>query len=263
MKLLAFIFLCISQFSLATDDPYFEIANSYHEASAKLSCEFTGQKIKEIKYKTDLEIKKEIESEILKLESILKITEDEDLKDDLIQLRAELKSHQKALKPKKRIIRFLEKTCEIARYPIAYSARALAITNSVLFNTALLPLSTIVGFFDGMLSGRHKSHISKRDELLYRIMGPKNGVSSYLLTNIAYTVPDLFLKINPIYLGFTASLSVEMITNYSCFNLNEESRTDRKKFCRDYQNLKDFFYQPKKEVLKLVKSYKHFLINDF
>lgn len=256
-----FVILLVFSLSLSSslvwgqdsESNYYEISNAYLAQAKKFSCEIVNETVKEYSGKSTQQIKAEIETELEEIKSTISQTTDLTVKRDLELYAQSLEGMKKDKSPKKFVIKTLEGLCKVARFPVQNVSRGLSFANSAVFHTAMMPFSSLFNFFRGTFSKRDKQSLGDRSDTLYRMIGPKKGVPVYLLSSMAWTVPDMLLKFNPITLGINASMMIELITNYQCFNTNPTD-TKKIKFCNTYDDLRDFFHKGNKGSFKLGKK---------
>ena len=219
-------------------DYYYEISNLYHQRSRTFSCEFINKEIQRIKLQ---KIDQDLQNEIQNLENSLREATTAEDKADLEKFIQLLQSVKNLKEPKNHIIKALEVGCKIIKYPIITSAKAIAMVNSFALHTASLPVGVSYHFLVGLFH-RQQPNMAARSDFIHRVLGPSKSIPTYLLGSIANEgINYLLFGAAPFYTVFSASIAVEMITNYACFHKNKLNK-EQVEFCKDYEALRDLFY---------------------
>lgn len=204
----------------AQESYYYEISNAYLEEVNKFSCEIISETVKEFSKKSKDQINKEIEQELQEVRSSMAYEVDLIIKTDLELYAQFLEEIKKEKYSKKILVDTLESFCKVIKFPIQRIGRSVSLLNTVAFHTSLMPFSSVFNFSQGVFSKRDKDSLEGKNDTLYRISGPQNGVPLYLLSSIIWTVPNILINFNPVVLGLNASKIIEVVTNYACFNVN-------------------------------------------
>ena len=261
MKIFHFLFLSIlilsTAFAQDEDNTNYKISNLYHERAANFSCEYVQTAIEKIQAKSEHELKDELKQEVINLHQIGDSLQDENHKKDLETLSAKMQELANSSSPKSTLRAGLETLCKETTRPLVYLSRGLALTNSAVLNTIAFPFSGIVTFFRGVFS-RNKSDLGPRNDFIYRAFGPRRNLHAYLLGVVASEASNFVLSNNPIFSALNASITIEMVTNYRCFYVNEEN-PDQVKFCKNYSKLKDFFHMGNVNIFKAGNNLQHLI----
>jgi hypothetical protein len=223
------------------DNAYYQVSDLYHQRARTFSCEFVKGEIDKIKLKRIEEIQAELQQQS---ESLLELSQETEVKEDkkaLKQLAQTLTQTSAQKDAKTFYVKALESICTGVRAPVQYGSRGIGLANAAIINTAALPFSSLFSFLKGVFD-RDKKDLGKRTDFLYRVMGPKRGVPSYVLGLLAFEAPNLMTGFNPLLMVINASVAIEMITNYQCLQANPAD-VNKIEFCETYYKLKDFYHR--------------------
>ena len=232
---------------------FYQISDAYLKELNQFNCQVIDQSIKDFTKKDNKQIQKELTEQIEKITNEIEQETNIIIKSDLELYLQSLKEMQQDKESKKFIIKTLEGLCKTARLPTHIITRSIALTNSALYHSIQLPFSTLFNFSKGLFSDRNLKELGPMDDTIYRILGPKNGSAIYILSSMAWAIPELLLHANPIVFTLTTMNMLEMLTNHQCFKMNPLDE-NKKRFCNRYNKLREFYHKRKQLSFKRGKK---------
>jgi hypothetical protein len=261
MKILSFFFLIVVNMlisiSYATEDlnSYYEISKLFNERAERIACEFLNTEIIRIKDLNDDEIREEFEIANKHLQVEMTKTEDLQGNTEYKMISNQINKLLKVDSLKQKILHVIEGLCQASSIPMRIGTRGFSLGNSALIHSAAFPILGLFNIIDGFFS-RRKSKLNERNDFLIRAFGPKTNISRIFLSIISSEMGQLIIGNSPGLRVVNASILLEMINNFQCFN-GHNFDTNLVSFCKTYGDLRDFFHKGHEKIFKIGKRFQY------
>lgn len=263
MKILLFVnilvMIFVNSYSFGNDEvnSYYEVSQLFNQRAGRVACDFLSTELARIKELNEEEIREEFLESSSHLENYLSSTDELREQTEFKKLHQEIKKVIQHPFLKSRTISMIEKFCHMTSVPIRHGSRGIALGNSAILHTAGFPVLGMFHFMDGFLS-RRKIKLGKRNDFLLRAFGPKTNVARVFLSIVSSEIMSSILGQGPGLSVANASVVIEMITNFRCFNLNTKDE-NLVNFCIAYGDLRDFFHQGHGKIFKAGKRFQYLI----
>lgn len=247
------------------DNSKIELTEEFQKQAAEEVCHYTQNFLDKISTKTRQELIADLDATMNflrdKLIEAKKIENKKDRKKAKFEIKRhirEIKKWKKSVSPKKKINKLLTGLCNGAMKGIRPITRTLSHINHFALQTITLPFRFVYNFFKSFITLNTSEN--KKPTKAFDILGPtRTSLSDYILLNFSSNSMAVALGSNPYVAGFLFSAGIDLITSYQCY-YNTGERKSLNRFCKNYNNLKDFYRKLSISGEKVAAKFGHLFI---